>query len=247
MPVIIHIDMNCFFVQCHRHKNPDLINKPIAVQQHDDIICVSYEARDKISKHDKPNEALQKYPELTLVHVEKFENTTKVTYRMYREQSSLIMNEIQTFVSRHNAKATIEKSSIDEVYIDVTDWASEYSNGTNPCTTYNANGSVLMSPSDSKLETNLLSGCEIANLIRQHLLTTVNYSTSAGISYNKMLAKLGSQMKSPNAQTVISESDVPSVMSKTRITKLPRFGIHVKDGEKLLQPYTDKLKYVRSS
>jgi hypothetical protein len=41
--MIIHIDLDCFFVQVEIQRNNQYNGKPIAVQQHQDIICVSYE------------------------------------------------------------------------------------------------------------------------------------------------------------------------------------------------------------
>jgi nucleotidyltransferase/DNA polymerase involved in DNA repair len=105
--VIIHVDLDCFFVQVHIQKDKSLQGIPIAIQQHDDIICVSYEARNKIEKHEKPSIALEKLPGLKLVHVEKLEGTSKVTYRAYREQSVSIFKELQSFVSKSNTRARI--------------------------------------------------------------------------------------------------------------------------------------------
>lgn len=41
--VILHIDMDCFFAQVAQKLDPSLTGKPIAVHQHQDIICVNYE------------------------------------------------------------------------------------------------------------------------------------------------------------------------------------------------------------
>lgn len=41
--MILHLDLDCFFVQVEIQRNIQYKDKPIAVQQHQDIICVSYE------------------------------------------------------------------------------------------------------------------------------------------------------------------------------------------------------------
>ena len=45
-------------------------------------------------------------------------------------------------------------------------------------------------------------GAKIASTIRKHVHTELQYTCSAGIAHNKMLAKLGSALKKPNGQTV---------------------------------------------
>jgi len=86
--VVAHLDLDCFFVQVETQKNPTLRNKPgivdyfalffpnslflVAVQQHQDIISVSYEARALgVLKHMTPKEAQDVCPELNLVHVQR--------------------------------------------------------------------------------------------------------------------------------------------------------------------------------
>jgi nucleotidyltransferase/DNA polymerase involved in DNA repair len=42
---IVHMDLDAFFVQVERSRNPALLHVPLAVQQHQDTIAISYEAR----------------------------------------------------------------------------------------------------------------------------------------------------------------------------------------------------------
>jgi nucleotidyltransferase/DNA polymerase involved in DNA repair len=46
---VLLVDIDCFFVQIERHDNPLLVGAPVAVQQHQDVISVSYEARLELS------------------------------------------------------------------------------------------------------------------------------------------------------------------------------------------------------
>ena len=51
------------------------------------------------------------------------------------------------------------------------------------------------------------SGEEIANEIRKRIVSELGITASIGVSFNKVFAKLGSDIKKPNATTVISEED----------------------------------------
>lgn len=81
------------------------------------------------------------------------------------------------------------------------------------------------------------SGEKIANEIRERMKFELGLTISVGVSFNKIFAKLGSDMKKPDAVTVIPQetfrekiwdlpaSDMLGVGSKTG-EKLNRFGIH---------------------
>ena len=81
------------------------------------------------------------------------------------------------------------------------------------------------------------SGEKIAQDIRNTIKDELGLTVSIGVSYNKIFAKLGSDMKKPDAVTVIKETDVESkvwtlpvsellyVGRATKI-KLEKYGIH---------------------
>lgn len=60
------------------------------------------------------------------------------------------------------------------------------------------------------------SGEKIANEIREKVKQQLGITISVGVSYNKIFAKLGSDMKKPDAVTVISEENF-----KDKVWKLP--------------------------
>ena len=81
------------------------------------------------------------------------------------------------------------------------------------------------------------SGEEIANLIRERIKNDLGLTISVGVSFNKIFAKLGSDMKKPDAVTVITKdefrkkiwslpaSDMLMVGKKTA-SKLQKMNIH---------------------
>lgn len=56
------------------------------------------------------------------------------------------------------------------------------------------------------------SGPEIADTIRQRLRNEIGLTGSVGVSYNKIFAKLGSDMKKPDATTIITEDNFRDVV-----------------------------------
>jgi len=60
------------------------------------------------------------------------------------------------------------------------------------------------------------SGQEIADTIRQRFKSEIGLTASAGVSFNKIFAKLGSDMKKPDATTVITQDNY-----RDRVWSLP--------------------------
>jgi DNA polymerase-4 len=56
------------------------------------------------------------------------------------------------------------------------------------------------------------NGATIANTIRQRMREELGVTASVGVSYNKIFAKLGSDMKKPDATTVITEDNFRQVI-----------------------------------
>lgn len=54
-PVVLHIDLDAFFVQVERRRDPSLIGIPVVVIQDSHVTCASYEAvsaRARTRLHD---------------------------------------------------------------------------------------------------------------------------------------------------------------------------------------------------
>jgi DNA polymerase IV len=89
----------------------------------------------------------------------------------------------------------IEPLSLDEAYLDVTENIQDI-----PVAT------------------------EIATLIRAKILSETGLTASAGISYNKFLAKLASDQRKPNGQFVITPTMGPSFVQDLPVGKLHGIG-----------------------
>ncbi len=133
--VILHIDMDAFYAQVEHRRTGIAREEPLAVQQWEGLIAVNYAARARgISRHMNVKEAKKVCPELHCVHVEvisggKGEGASgiegeelaaqlgrgegKVSLGRYRTASAEVFATLQRF-------GTVEKASIDEAYLDVT-------------------------------------------------------------------------------------------------------------------------------
>lgn len=92
------------------------------------------------------------------------------------------------------------------------------------------------------------SAIEIAKLIRQSIKDELNLTASAGISINKFVAKVATDMNKPNGQTFIGPSKVERFMEKLPVEKfygvgkvtaekMKKMGLHTgEDLKKLSEP-----------
>ncbi|CAM9926623.1 unnamed protein product, partial [Hapterophycus canaliculatus] len=97
--VVLHVDLDSFFVQVERSLNPTLIGKPMCVFQHADVVAVSYEARKLgVKKHMPTTTIRREYPSVKLVHVQTIGlQNDKVSYRNYRAAARAIFTLVQAF------------------------------------------------------------------------------------------------------------------------------------------------------
>lgn len=70
----------------------------------------------------------------------------------------------------------------------------------------------------------LLIASEIVRDVRAHIFSGLHYTSSAGLSRNKMLAKLGSAHKKPNGQTVVRNRAIQHFLSSFKFTKIRNLG-----------------------
>ncbi len=122
----------------------------------------------------------------------------------------------------HRYTEVIEPLSLDEAYLDV-----------------------------SHVEGDSAAATELAKKLKRDILEATKLTASAGVSFNKFLAKLASGMNKPDGLTVISEEDAPGIVATLPIedfygvgpktaTKLKAMNIH--SGADLKQHTLEELK-----
>src|SRR3954462_15411032 len=148
---IIHVDMDAFYASVEQRDDPSLKGKPVAVGGgHRGVVAAaSYEARKFGIRSAMPSvTARRRCPDLIFV---------KPRFDVYRAVS----HQIRAIFADYTP--LIEPLSLDEAYLDVTDYLRA-----------------------------IASATDIAEEIRTRIRSETGLTASAGVSYNKFLAKMAS-------------------------------------------------------
>lgn len=198
--IVLHSDLNNFYASVERILNPELIGKPIAVCGNEEerrgiVLAKSEEAkRFGIKTGDTVWQARRKCPDLIVVRP-KFSE-----YMSYSRK-------VRAIYARYTD--LIESYGIDECWLDV-------SKSTRIFPPYD--GERITEENGEQHYTDgflRFIGDEIRCAVKRELGVTV----SVGVSFNKIYAKLGSDLKKPDGTTVISYLNYKSVI----------YGLPVKD------------------
>lgn len=115
--VILHIDLNAFFVRCEELEDPSLIGKPVIIGHSGRggvVSTCSYKAREFGVRSGMPTfQALKLCPNAIIIPGH---------YGLYSKKSHEFIN----FVKKHST--LIEQASIDECYVDMTKTISNIKN-----------------------------------------------------------------------------------------------------------------------
>ncbi len=163
----------------------------------------------------------------------------KAELSRYREGSDEVFNTIIEFINSLNSNIILEKASVDEAFIDLTneidsrvlevppihdliDTKIEINN-TNDLNQWlnNLNEDQL---SLNANDIRLAMGALIVKQIRDKILEKTQFKCSAGISHNKMLAKIACGLNKPNAQTILPKAGVEQLFKRIDINKVRNLG-----------------------
>jgi len=241
--VIAHVDLDCFYVQVEQRKRPELRGKPAAVVQYNSwkgggLIAVGYEAREfGVKRSMRGDEAKKACPDIQLIQVPVARG--KADLNLYRDAGS----EVVSVLAR---KGKCERASIDEVYLDITDAAKRLllerplqSMDKIPDEALNTHILGLTEDAEDRKEIvrnwlcrndtdhkdhMLACGAIIVAELRMEVLSETQFTCSAGIAHNKMLAKLASGMHKPAQQTIVPASCVPELLASLPVKKMKQLG-----------------------
>uniref|UniRef100_A0A1A9W5P7 UmuC domain-containing protein n=1 Tax=Glossina brevipalpis TaxID=37001 RepID=A0A1A9W5P7_9MUSC len=201
---IIHLDMDCFYAQVEEIKNPSLCSQPLGVQQKNFVVTCNYKARSHgVKKLMLVADAKRLCPDLILVNGEDL--------TPYRQMSQKIYELLLNFTP------SVEKLGLDENFMDVSLLVEKRKQQMGITCISDINLSQVegfIYPADGMNLNSCCCGCaysltlgtQIAQEIRKDLHTKLGITCCAGISYNKLLAKLVGAQNKPNQQTVLVSS-----------------------------------------
>ena len=191
--IVIHSDLNNFYASVERKLRPELAGKPIAVcgskeERRGIVLAKSEEAKKAgVRTGDTVWQARRKCADIVVV---------PPRFGLYMEYS----RKVKAIYSRYTD--LIESYGIDECWLDLT------------------HSTLLFPPFENKFT---FSGgekyfsdeylCFLGDHIRNEVKREIGVTVSCGVSFNKVFAKLGSDLKKPDGTSVISKLNYEAVVN----------------------------------
>lgn len=203
--IVLHSDLNNFYASVERRLNPELCGKPVAVcgneeERHGIVLAKSEEAKKfGIKTGDTVWQARRKCPAVVIVrpHFSEYMKYSRKVKEIYARYTDLI-----------------ENYGIDECWLDVT-----HSLGVLP--TYD--GEKYVQKEGEKLFSDGYLR-HIGDSIRFAVKNELGLTVSVGVSFNKIYAKLGSDLKKPDGTSVISLANYKNVVYGLPVSDLLMVG-----------------------
>lgn len=195
--IIFHIDLNAFFASCEMAEDETLRDKPIGIGGSSNrgvLTTANYVARQYgVQSAMSVVEAKRICPQLIVL---------PVNFDLYHDYSDKFFALLSEYVT------DIERGSIDEGYLDVTDLSDE------------------------------IHPLELAKEIQKRLLDEHKLPVSIGIAPNMFLAKMASDMKKPLGITVLRKRDLKEKLWPLPIEKMYGIGKKTYPNLKLIGIHT---------
>eukprot|EP00931_Biecheleriopsis_adriatica_P055698 TRINITY_DN32992_c0_g1_i1.p1 TRINITY_DN32992_c0_g1~~TRINITY_DN32992_c0_g1_i1.p1 ORF type:complete len:1112 (+),score=185.85 TRINITY_DN32992_c0_g1_i1:113-3448(+) len=201
--VVLHLDVNCFFLAVHERYDPSLKDAgPLVLWQYNDVICISPEAKEAgVQKHMRPSEAQPIVEKIGGRMVHAFARRwpgPRVWYGPYQSVSREMFAFLnQRLRERLQGNFVLERVSIDEAYLDVS----------------------------TAMLGSLEAGEELARSLVRDLKEEMDVCVSVGIARSRLLSKLGSvAAKPPKGNGLLLVRDTEALLQSTPVTRLPGCG-----------------------
>ncbi|KAI0451505.1 hypothetical protein F5B21DRAFT_527913 [Xylaria acuta] len=248
--VILHFDYDCFYASVFENENPSLKSQPLGIKQKSILATCNYVARARgVKKLMLISEAQRVCPDLILMNGEDLTRFRDVSKKLW------------AFLRAHSWNRRVERLGLDEVFLDVTDvvaYNQETLNvhalrdsffhldrsdpvkgfafdgsGFSGCVQPSSNGAVVEVDADNPLCVRLMLASHLAGYLRHKLDEDFGYTSSGGISTNKLLAKLAGSVNKPDNQTTLlatkgdGDDAVGTFMDAHSIRKIPGIGSRI--------------------
>lgn len=242
---IIHLDIDAFYAQVEHVRLGIPREQPLAVQQWTGLLAVNYAARPYGVKRGMTGADAKKVcPSIIIADVETTggpgaagagaspdREHMKVDLERYREASRLLFS-----VLERDAALVVEKAGLDEAYVDCTDACHDELQRAGGCPPELPSGTVVAGDSAEQsadadpggrvavVEPLLRAGCVVAARLREAILCELDFTSSAGIACNKMLAKQASALNKPACQTVVPEAAAEPMLRDIKLRDVRGLG-----------------------
>ncbi|MBS0187423.1 MAG: DNA polymerase IV [Planctomycetes bacterium] len=218
--VIAHVDMDAFFASVEQRDNPDLRGKPVLVggsSKRGVVMAASYEARKFGCRSAMPTaQALRLCPQAIVV---------KGGHGKYFAISKQVFGVVRSFTP------DVQPISIDEAFFDLTNVMHLHAKGWDREHAWEepGRGGDMRSRPAGPIEPLRALGLAIKQRIRE----AVDLPASIGISGNKFLAKLCSDLSKPDGLKILPPQDAEEALKPLPVGVI--FGVGPKAQERLRQ------------
>eukprot|EP00930_Biecheleria_cincta_P032690 TRINITY_DN22669_c0_g1_i1.p1 TRINITY_DN22669_c0_g1~~TRINITY_DN22669_c0_g1_i1.p1 ORF type:complete len:1006 (-),score=195.95 TRINITY_DN22669_c0_g1_i1:111-3002(-) len=207
--VVLHLDVNCFFLAVHEKFDPSLREAgPLVLWQYNDVICVSPEAKAAgVRKHMRPSEAQPMVQAVGGRMVHAFSRRwpgPRVWYGPYQAVSREMFATLRRLLDDKlpPGQAVLERTSVDEAFLELL---------------HGATGGCLE------------QGAAVGRYLADELRKELGVQVSVGVARNRLLAKLGSVAAKPphgNGLRLVDDGEafVGQLLEETPVTRLPGLG-----------------------
>ena len=201
---------------------PDLRNKPIGITQKYLVVTTNYPARRAgVQKMSSIREAKSICPDIILIPGERLDQFRNASREILKLTKAHMLKEIE-HISQHSGTVTvpIEKSGLDEIYLDLTQLCLADSGGGG--SSIDSNGSnddntrppyhCIGTPDTRQTKVMYHRAHLICQRLRSALKQELGYECCGGISNSKMTAKIAVNEHKPNDQTTLLPDAVLSCL-----------------------------------
>jgi DNA polymerase IV len=183
--IVAHLDLDAFFAAVEELEDPDLRTKPLVVggdpHGRGVVATANYEARTfGIHSAMSCAEALRRCPRAVFI---------RPRHSVYREYSQHVWDTVRGVVP------TIEKTGIDEGYLDVGEVADDF-----------------------------LTARKVAEAVQTAVRAATSLSCSLGVSTSKVVAKIASDHRKPAGLTVVPSGSEARFLAPFDVRRLPGVG-----------------------
>lgn len=184
--IILHVDMDSFYASIEKNEDTNLKDQPVIVfmgrtEGRQAVAACSYETRKYGVKSGMPLSIAKKLCPKAVFK--------KANHDLYDEISKRIIDILKQYADK------IEKVSIDEAYLDITNKAKDYREAKN-----------------------------ISINIKNNIKQKENLTCSIGIAPNKTIAKIASANKKPDGITTVTPERVKKFLYPLPVKKIPGIG-----------------------